>query len=1002
MNRHAAGSALRAFLAWPLLCASLCWAALALGQSAARQYDFNIGALPLSQALLLFSEQTRLQYGYFPTDDEEEKLVVRAVKGRYTADEALAVLLPAGFTFTWVNPRTITIVSPPANVPPGGVNPAIAAKDQQHSELSKEQQLSMANGGGRSGAARGPYEFDWSTTVEGKRIFDSVFDSLDLDMPVTVFDREDLDASGASSVAELFRYIPQQPNMKPESYLGDGTQFADLRGLGFDSTLVLINGRRTIATASALLFNAFDLNTIPLGAVERIEIVSDSTSAIHGADAIGGVVNIVLRDNVPEPRLNIDYGAAAGGAVERHAAFSASATGSRARGSIVLDYFDRGPLLGRERDRWNNQDFTRFGGMDWRSPTASPGNVRSTTLANLPGLPSSFAAIPNTTPVATLSPADFVATAGQRNLESLIRYYTVNFAGTRKGAAAQGEYRLTPGVRAYGELMYVDREITTRFEPPALTSVFVSGENPHNPLGTDLLVDALLTDLGPRTLTRRTETIRAVGGLRGQVREWDWETSLQRIQDDATTERAKELDGARVAAALVASDPHDALDLFGGPGANSPALLASLLLEPSRSHFHTEANQSFASLRGPLASLPSGPVQLVAGGEWREERVRYDIVTPVNLRGSHARSIGAAFAELRLPVVGESVKIPAVRELALVLSGRFDDYSDVGHTFNPEYALIWRPIAALTLRTSLAQSFRPPPLPDLYIPPVDNTAPIVDPARNGEFALPIWRAGGNPDLKPSGAESLSIGIRFEPEGASALRLGANYWRIAIDDTIAVPAPTRLLAAESLFPERIIRGSPSASDLAAGIPGPLQVIDIRRMNNGAIHTSGVDASVAVTVRTRVGQFKPQLSATWVRDFTTSDLLDGPSVSRVGVANRQGTIPRWHALAAISWNRNGIGLASTIRHVPSYEDVDFLGTRNGRNVNSQTIVDAQLSIDLGDMLGEHSAWNGLEIRAGAINLFNAEPPFAEVTGPIGFDQSQAELKQRFAYVKVAKKF
>ena len=101
-------------------------------------------------------------------------------------------------------------------------------------------------------------------------------------------------------------------------------KFADLRGLGFDTTLVLINGRRTIATASSLSFNAFDLNSIPLGAVERIEIVSDSTSAIYGADAIGGVLNIVLRENIPEPRLDIDYGAAAGGGVERHAAFGAS------------------------------------------------------------------------------------------------------------------------------------------------------------------------------------------------------------------------------------------------------------------------------------------------------------------------------------------------------------------------------------------------------------------------------------------------------------------------------------------------------------------------------------------------------------------------------------------------------------------------------------------------------------------------------------------------------
>ena len=499
----------------------------------------------------------------------------------------------------------------------------------------------------------------------------------------------------------------------PGSYLGDGTQFADLRGLGFDTTLVLINGRRTFASASALSVNAFDLNSIPLGAVERVEIVSDSTSAIYGADAIGGVVNIRLRENIPEPRLDIDYGAADGGAVERHAAFGASGSSGRVRGSIVLDYFDRSPLLGRERDRWNNQDFTRFGGMDWRSPTASPGNVSSATLENLPDLSSNFAAIPATGSGAALTPADFLATAGQRNLESLWRYHFVAEAGTRKSAFAHGEYGFTEQLTAYADLLYVDGEKFDQFEPPALSSALVGGANPYNPFGSDVIVDALLTDLGPQTFTNRSEMVRSVTGLLGRIGEWEWEGSLQANQNDATTTRARELDPVLVGDALVASDPHDALNPFGGSGANSPALLASLLAPPSQSRYRTEARQSVASVRGPLAALPAGDLELIAGAEWREERVRYDQGSPLNVSGSNARSILAGFGELRLPLVNEAAQIPAVHDLVVVLSGRLDDYSDVGRIFSPEYALIWRPTEALTLRTSLAESFRPPPLFDV-------------------------------------------------------------------------------------------------------------------------------------------------------------------------------------------------------------------------------------------------------------------------------------------------
>jgi len=375
---------------------------------------------------------------------------------------------------------------------------------------------------------------------------------------------------------------------------------------------------------------------------------------------------------------------------------------------------------------------------------------------------------------------------------------------------------------------------------------------------------------------------------------------------------------------------------------------------------------------------------------------------PVAVSGSHQRSIVAAFGELRLPLLGEAAHVPAVHDLVLLLSGRLDDYSDVGQSFNPEYALIWRPISGLTLRTSVARSFRPPPLFDLHMPQIDIQAPIVDPARNGEFVIPILRAGGNSDLKPSTANSLNVGLRFEPKGMPALRLAANYWEIDIDQTIAIPDATRLLTAESLFPDRVVRESPSASDIAAGIPGSLQLVDIRRLNFGTVHTSGVDLSASVKLDTHAGTFKPELSATWVHDFTTSNLVDGPNVSRVGLANFQGTIPRWRAVASISWNHQGFGLTSTVRYAPSYDDVDFLGGRNGRTIPAQAIVDAQFSVDLGEAVGRRSPWNGCEVRAGVINLFDSEPAFAEVAAFFGYDASQTDLRQRFAYVKIAKAF
>ncbi|HKU16920.1 MAG TPA: TonB-dependent receptor [Steroidobacteraceae bacterium] len=997
MNRHAPGIAARALLASVLACLSL-WAALAVAQPNERRYEIDIPALPLSQALQLFSQQTGLQHGYLPTSDEEEKLVVPALKGRYTVEEALTALLPAGFTFAWINRRTL-VIAPPADPSPGSAKEAVIAKDKQRSELSREQQLSMANGGSNSGSARGPYAFDEEMLVYASKIFDS----LDLDEPVTVFDRQDIDASGVATLADLMSYSTMQPYRTPESQLGDGTQVANLRGLGFDTTLVLINGHRITPTASSVAFNAFDLNSIPLGAVERVEIVSDSMSAMHGADAIGGVVNILLREDIPEPRLDVDYGAVAGGGVERHAAFSASTRTDRARGSLVLDYFDRSPLLGRERERFNNQDFTRFGGLDWRSTIAAPGNVRSATPGNLPGLPASYAAIPAIGTATSPTASDFLATAGQQNLESLYAYQGIAYARTRKGLTAQGEYAIVPSTSLYGELMYVDREVSATFEPPALASALVPATNPYNPFGQDVLVDVLLKDLGPRTSTHGSDLVRLGAGARGRIDAWNWDTSLHYSRDRDASVRTGDLDPMRVMTALAATDGDDALNVFGGSGANDPDLLSSLLAAPARTRSQTQVTQGTAYLGGPLFRVPAGDADLKLGGEWREERVQYMLSAPLQgAPASHARSVNAAFGELRIPLVDSAAKIPAAREVSLVLSARIDDYSDVGDSFNPEYALIWRPLASLSLRAAWSQGFRPPPLVDLYLPQLSAPIPTADPARNGELALPIWRAGGNPDLKPSSADSFETSLRFTPPAVPALAIAASYWQIRVDDTIGIPSAALLLNAEERFPERIVRREPTAEDRAAGLPGSLELIDITRLNFGSIDTSGVDFKASMDLDTSAGRFRPELSATWVREFTTSDLVEGSGVDRVGVANLQGTIPRWRAVASLKWNRGGLGVAGSLRYVPAYDDVAAFGGLAGRTVDSQSLFDLQVSLDLGRLAARQSWWRDFELRAGALNLFDEQAPFAEVGSLAGHDASQADLRQRFWYLKLARKF
>ena len=168
-------------------------------------------------------------------------------------------------------------------------------------------------------------------------------------------------------------------------------------------------------TAANAAFNAFDLNMIPIAAVERVEVLSDAASAVYGADAVGGVVNLILKRELERVEADVRYGAASGGAEERRASLSGGFGTERVNASLVLDYFDREFLLGAERERWRDQDYGRFGGTDSRSANANPGNITSRTGANLPGLSSTWAAVPVGSTGIGLTPADFEATAGQRN-----------------------------------------------------------------------------------------------------------------------------------------------------------------------------------------------------------------------------------------------------------------------------------------------------------------------------------------------------------------------------------------------------------------------------------------------------------------------------------------------------------------------------------------------------------------------------------------------------------
>lgn len=816
--------------------------------------------------------------------------------------------------------------------------------------------------------------------------------------PVVVLGREEIERLGASNLYQVIDYVSQQPYTFEETRNFGGAQFAELRGVGVSTTLVLINGRRAIASGANIAANAFDLNTIPLAAVERIEVLSDSASAVYGADAMGGVINIILKKEIARPVLELEYGGAHGGAEQVHGSLSVGASSDRLRGSLIVDYYSRDYLLGEERDLWRNQDFRRFGGSDRRSLNANPGNVASRTPGNLPGLTTSFAAVPKGSSGVGLEPGDFEETAGQRNYESLYRFRSIVPKAERYSAALLAEWDVLPHTAAFGEVLYADRRNETQVEPASLAGTLVPASNPFNPFGVDVSANLLLTGLGPRHTVVESELLRTVVGVRGARDRWAWELSVLNTEENARSWNTNTLDSARMAAALAETDPSRAFNPFqDGPG-GSPALLKSLVAERVISDYTSKATQVAGFIRGDLLSLPAGEVEAVIGAEWRVEDGFMD--SPPILVSEDRRAI-AAYGEMRMPLVSPSMGLMGAHRIVLNVAARYDRYSDFGSTFNPQYGLMWYVTRGLLVRASYGEAFRPPSLFELYFPRLEFPGTrVVDPRRNNETVTINTIAGGNPDLKPLEGESLSTGFVLTP--FSGFRLSATYWRLKMTDHVATLLSQVVLNHETRFPDRVIREEPTLEDIEAGLPGRVVTVDTSRVNFGLLRTSGLDAQVFYVFDTPIGVFTPSVSATWVDSYVAEEAPGTPAVERVGSANVAGTIPEWRGVVALGWSWHGFSATLNARYVHGFKDATFSGELLNRRIPSQTLIDAQVSLDLNAIGIVRSGWlKGFRLTVGARNVFDRAPHFSDMSAD-GYDLSQGDLLQRFIYVRLGKIF
>ena len=605
-------------------------------------------------------------------------------------------------------------------------------------------------------ASKNPTTLD-RIEVTGSRIRQA---NLETSQPVVTMSRAEIQKQGFTSVADIVQNITAtgSPAISRADALASGEdvggQYVDLRNLGPQRTLVLIDGKRMGISSTGYS----DLASIPSSIVERIEVLTDGASALYGSDAIAGVVNIITRkrfDGLEGSAYIGQYGQGDGSKEVYN--FVIGQTGERGSVTLGAEYSKEDPVMARDRDftRYPNgraHPFPDLGGPD--------GSVRSNgwsainqwgTLFDADG--NAWTANRGTTDTSKLS--NFHPTDGLKDQANANEQMYLSTGLERRSVFANAEFDITDNLRAKADILYTDREATQQIAGYPFRSTGFSDRYPgdltlkagsaFNPLG----VDADFYRRGwevPRQTKSELTTYRFSGGLEGSFelagRTWDWDAGYLYNQNKGTKtgtgnlflpNAEKALGPSFIDANGVARCGTAAAPIAGclawnpllGPDVNAPGSLNNKDLQkflylPTHDTSTTKTEVYSLNLSGTLATLPAGDLGLAVGYEHRKESAHYspDALLQsglsTDLAGSETQggySLDEFYAELAVPVLSD---VAFAKELSFNIAGRYSDYNTFGDTTNGKFSLKWKPFDDLLIRGTYATGFRAPTVADLY------------------------------------------------------------------------------------------------------------------------------------------------------------------------------------------------------------------------------------------------------------------------------------------------
>ena len=816
--------------------------------------------------------------------------------------------------------------------------------------------------------------------VTGSRIRREVADTPH---PVTILDREELELTGMENVADILRH--QTYNSFGSYRERSGSSFGQialisLRGLGSDRTAVLINGRRVPGnpfTGSA----AVDLNSIPLSAIERIEILSDSASAVYGADALGGVVNVILRDDYEgfEMEIGTEFPSREGASSD-HFELLFGTSGTRSTMLFTGEWWRREPIFDGDRSYSAVQvndpgdgTLPDLGvdtvGVSGGGNTAfHPFFIAASSLGDCPtdvyaGVVENPFGIPGT--ACGFGYADISAQTGGLD---------------RTSTYLNATYEWTPDHSFYFENRFTRIASFGRYAP-AVGFFSVPGDSQYNPFDTSAASYPKFGDgtplpfsifhrfvgHGPRDDDTERYELDNVLGLSGSVADGS-------INYDAYARYYRYAASEEGETYILQSQVELEAELgeynLTDPLSQEPSHLAALgrMAATLYRDILTEYTAAGVSIDGPGPDLLAGPIGWAAGWETASSdymddydsfREAGNVLGSAGNSAAGSRSRWAGFAEVAIPVMDS---------MEVTIAGRYDNYDDFGSAFSPQISARFSPWDPLTLRASVGEGFKAPNLTNLYQSSSQSFNDLRDLYRCealGTDPCPQFQVenytGGNPELAAETSESINLGFIVEP--IRGLTVSFDTFRVKIEDVVqqlSLATINRLEQEGIALPAGVTVTRGAATE--PGDPGRIISINNVFANLAVREITGVDMRLHYEMDLPIGVMALDVEANKLMEY---ELTAAPTEDPIDVLDDDLT-PDRRATVRVRWSRDNMTANLTWR---------FVGANGGYSSYHTT-----------DLVGVYLTPCNGEISAGVRNVADEMPP-AHDDG--GWDDNAIEL-------------